>query len=120
MLNIKVGNIKEYGLTGTLKGRKHIYIGRSGNGYKSPLGNPYHIGRDGDRDEVVVKYKSWLWKQIQENNYQVINELKKIAYYATTNEVVLVCFCAPLACHGDVIVKCIEWMLTQERFGLKH
>jgi hypothetical protein len=118
-MSIKVGNIKEYGLTGKLAGRKHIYIGRSGKGQYSPLGNPFQMGRDGTRDEVVAKYKVWLWNQIQSNNSEVINELKKIAYYSATNEVILVCFCAPLACHGDVLIKCIEWMLTQERFGLK-
>ena len=119
-MNIKVGNIKDYGLSGKLLGgRKHIYIGRSGNGYKSPLGNPFHIGRDGSREEVVVKYRIWLWERIQQNDVIVINELKKIAYYAPTNEVILVCFCAPEKCHGEVIIKCIEWMLTQERFGFK-
>jgi len=37
-----------------------VYIGRP-----SPLGNPFKIGRDGTRDEVVARYREWLWRQIQ-------------------------------------------------------
>ncbi len=30
---------------------------------RSAYGNPYHIGRDGSREEVLVKYNEWLSKQ---------------------------------------------------------
>ena len=61
-MNIKVGDIKDYGLTKRFVGKKALfYIGRTGKGYKSPLGNPYVIGRDGTVEEVNEKYRKWLW-----------------------------------------------------------
>lgn len=32
-----------------------VYIGRPG-----PYGNPFTIGRDGNRKEVIDKYEEWL------------------------------------------------------------
>ena len=37
-----------------------IYIGRP-----SLLGNPYVIGRDGTRPEVVIQYRRWLWVSLR-------------------------------------------------------
>ena len=42
-------------LSDPLPGVTRIYVGRP-----SPLGNPYAIGQDGDRDTVVAKYRRWL------------------------------------------------------------
>src|SRR5690554_3305781 len=35
-----------------------VYIGRP-----SKWGNPFVIGKDGDRDEVIAKYRQWLLAQ---------------------------------------------------------
>lgn len=77
---MKVVNMKE-------KGK---YIGRP-----SVLGNPFVIGRDGSRDEVIDKFEVFA-----RNNAKVLAEIKKLQEHD-----VLRCYCAPLACHGDVIVK---------------
>ena len=37
-----------------------VYIGRG-----SKWGNPYRIGEDGTREEVIEKYRLYLWKQIK-------------------------------------------------------
>lgn len=67
-----------------------VYIGR-GSGW----GNPYAIGADGDRDEVISKFKYDFDKGfIGDNDFKKnLLELrgKKIA-----------CHCSPLACHGDI------------------
>ena len=48
---------------------KGIYVGREMPGVPgSVLGNPFRIGRDGTREEVVEKYCRWLWKQIKLEN----------------------------------------------------
>lgn len=87
------------------------YIGRPGRGKKgSALANPFILGKDGNRDEVCEKYRKWLWTQIQSGNRAVLDELD----FIRKNRPNLVCFCAPQRCHGDTIVKCIEWM---ERTG---
>ena len=27
-------------------------------------GNPFRVGADGDRDEVIEKYRRWLWRKM--------------------------------------------------------
>lgn len=66
-----------------------VYIGRP-----SKWGNPFVIGRDGTRDEVVRKYELWLSRRPD-----LLMAAKK-----ELNGKNLVCFCAPLACHGNVLL----------------
>ena len=69
--------------------REHhdVYIGRP-----SKWGNPFLIGRDGTRDEVITKYRAWIVKQ--PHLMASLHELKGK---------VLGCWCSPQACHGDVL-----------------
>lgn len=67
-----------------------IYIGRP-----SPWGNPFVIGKDGDRATVVQKYKDWVITHPE--LLQAIKEQLKGKD--------LVCYCAPLPCHGDVLIE---------------
>jgi hypothetical protein len=66
-----------------------VYIGRP-----SKWGNPFVIGRDGTRSEVVARYRSYLL-----GNTQLMAALPELAGKD------LVCWCAPDACHGDVLVE---------------
>jgi hypothetical protein len=75
-----------------------IYIGRPG-----PFGNPFKIGKDGDRDEVVRKFKWYFVRRIEED-VVFSGAVKMLKAEATA----LVCFCAPLKCHGDVISEYLE------------
>ena len=114
---IKVVNGKKVGFIGKDK----IYIGRANYSYHlkgSILANPYQIGKHGNRQEVITKYRQWLWKNIQEklsNKYnRVWDELVKIGQKVLNGESVeLVCYCSPWECHGDVIVSCIQWMISK-------
>lgn len=76
-----------------------IYVGRP-----SPLGNPYRLGKDGNRAEVLQKYREWLYRQITENNQTVLHALSNL----NENDVLL-CYCKPLACHADVINEVWHW-----------
>lgn len=71
------------------------YIGRP-----SILGNPFVIGEDGDRDEVLQKFLDYF-----------IDRLATDPEYREAVEAVkdeaLGCFCAPERCHGDIIA---EWL----------
>lgn len=83
-----------------------IYIGRP-----SVLGNPFFMKSESDRLEVIQKYRNWLWLQIQLRN-NVYQELLRIAKLVNSGKKVrLVCFCYPKACHGDIIVKSVEWLI---------
>lgn len=61
------------------------------------FGNPFVIGRDGTRDEVVAKYEAMT----RDKHH---NELW-FAIYDLPEDAVLGCCCAPRACHGNAIVK---------------
>jgi hypothetical protein len=67
-----------------------VYVGRP-----TKWGNPYKIGRDGDRYEVIRKYEVWLPEQVK-NGWL---DMKELAGHD------LVCWCAPKPCHADVLLK---------------
>ena len=69
-----------------------VYIGRG-----SPFGNPFKIGIDGTRLEVIEKYKHHLAV-----NTTLQDEVKKIKGKK------LGCFCSPLPCHGDIIINFLK------------
>lgn len=69
-----------------------VYIGRP-----SKWGNPFTIGKDGTREEVIDKYRKWI--QFQPKLIAALPELKGK---------VLGCWCSPKACHGDVLSELAE------------
>jgi hypothetical protein len=66
-----------------------IYIGRG-----SKWANPFRIGFDGDRAAVIAKYADWLRDQ-----HYLLRELDELRGRD------LLCFCAPSACHGDLLLR---------------
>ena len=68
------------------------YIGRG-----SDFGNPYVIGIDGDRDEVIRKFSEYFYQRISE---EPDFKERVLALRGKT----LACFCKPKSCHGDVII----------------
>jgi hypothetical protein len=69
-----------------------VYIGRP-----SKWGNPFSIGKDGTRDEVIAKYLEYVL-----NNDELMAELPELKGKR------LGCWCAPLACHGDILAELAE------------
>ena len=73
-----------------------VYVGRHSYGYRDQgWENPFKIGREGTRGEVVQKYEDWIHAQ-PELMAKAKRELKCK---------VLGCWCAPHACHGDVLAR---------------
>lgn len=66
-----------------------VYIGRP-----SVWGNPYIIGVDGTRAEVIEKYRLY-----------VLDSPVMLAALPSLKGKVLGCWCAPAPCHGDVLVE---------------
>lgn len=58
-------------------------------------GNPFVIGKDGTRSQVIRKYREWILG----NEHMVALAKKEL------RGKVLGCWCAPLACHGDVLLE---------------
>ncbi len=74
------------------KERYDVYIGRP-----SEWGNPFTIGRDGTRKEVIQKYEQWLKQQPE--------LMKKIRQLKGKT---LGCWCHPKRCHGEILAKYAE------------
>lgn len=73
----------------------HFYIGRG-----SFCENPFYIGKDGTREEVIKKYKIWFKLQLQDSKFKrKILELKGK---------ILGCYCKPKLCHGDIIANYLD------------
>jgi len=87
------------------EGAHFVYIGREGYGHKaSPLANSFHVGADGTREEVIDKYRMWLQEQM-ESKTPARREIVRLGrmHFHEMRDVVLLCYCKPLACHGDVV-----------------
>lgn len=69
-----------------------IFIGRP-----SKYGNPFMMGRDGDRDDVVNKHMFWL---VEGKGRRLLKDIQR-----DLGGHDLVCFCAPLACHGNFLLS---------------
>ncbi len=69
-------------------------------------GNPFVMGRDGTRDEVIEKYRADLWRRIRAGEI-TLEEL------AGLDGCWLACWCEPLPCHGDVLARAAEWASGQ-------
>lgn len=75
-----------------------VYIGRG-----STWGNPYRIGPDGTREEVIEKYRSYILDRLMTEE-GLIDKLLKLDGKR------LACYCKPEPCHGDVLVEIIDYL----------
>lgn len=83
----KVYNIKN--MKGLLMDGSFVYVGRP-----SKWGNPYRVGVDGTREEVVAKFRKRLLQR-----KDLLEELPELRGKN------LMCFCAPEPCHADVLLE---------------
>jgi hypothetical protein len=65
-----------------------VYIGRP-----SKWGNPFVIGEDGDREAVIRAFERYVLDS------ELIHDIGEL------RGKVLGCWCAPLPCHGDVLLR---------------
>lgn len=83
-----------------------VFIGRP-----SPLGNPFshldsrssHVTRVATREEAVSRYAEWLDEKITSKDPVVCREMNNLLRMAREGPLKLLCYCAPKACHGDII-----------------
>ncbi len=74
-----------------------VYCGRGSRRLglpKSKWANPFRIGRDGTREQVIAKHRRWL--PTQPHLIAALDELRGRT---------LGCHCAPEACHCDTLVE---------------
>ena len=69
-----------------------VYIGRP-----SIWGNPFQIGKDGTREEVIQKYREYILSKPE-----LLEQLESLRGKT------LACWCKPQSCHGDVLVELLN------------
>lgn len=101
----KYNNLEEW-----INDNNNVYIGRGGvvfinkqryPTYSSKFANPYKIGKDRTRKEVISKYKDYINQKIL-NDKIYKNELLSLKGKN------LGCWCYPEKCHGDVLLELIN------------
>jgi hypothetical protein len=71
------------------KSHYDVYCGRP-----SDFGNPFEIGKDGTRKDVIEKFRKYLY-----SNPELLKRVPEL------KGKVLGCWCAPLACHCDILAE---------------
>ena len=81
-----------------------VYVGRG-----SPLGNPFRMASEADRDKVCEAYEAWLRKQYRQPGSPQRAALDQlVARHRAGEDLRLECFCAPKRCHADFVKHAIE------------
>ena len=127
--NVKVSFIrpKYLNLKEWISDQSNVYIGRKGvvfiDGQRYPKQdsiwcNPFKIGRDGRREEVINKYKDYILNQL-EGNVEMRKELK------TLKNKNLGCWCVSsqfesypfreLVCHGQILINLLNGDQNQQQ-----
>ena len=117
VVNCKVKFLREEGyanLKEWVANPQNVYVGRAGvvfvkEGEKqerfpktaSPFCNPFKVGKDGTRDEVIAKFREFLRAKIQ-SHPAFLDELLLLKGKT------LGCWCKPEACHGDVLLEVVN------------
>jgi hypothetical protein len=76
---------------GACSNEQQEYVGRP-----SKWGNPFVIGKDGSREEVVQKYREYILSS------PLLNDLHELKGKD------LVCWCSPEICHADVLLPMVN------------
>ena len=94
------------------KDDNNVYIGRGGvvfvKGKRFPpkasiFCNPFIIDKDGNREEVLIKYEEYIRERLKAGNDPIFKgELMKLKGKN------LGCWCKPEKCHGDILLKFIR------------
>ena len=67
-----------------------VYVGRG-----TPYGNPYRIGVDGTRTEVIEKFRVYAIDRLNQNPNWLYDLRGKD----------LICHCVPEVCHANVLME---------------
>ena len=112
---IKIANAHTYAGQG-------VYVGRQMPGREgSVLANQFKIGLDGTREQCIEKYRVWLRRMYKAGKLhradglsdsgpmRVLVEIERLAaMHKAGQDIVLICWCRPQACHAEVIKQAIE------------
>jgi len=84
--------------------RKYKNVAYYRSDRKSPLGNPYIVGKDGNRSQCILKFMRLFNDSAK--GLPMREHVRKIvarAIQGNFKELCFTCHCAPDTCHSDVI-----------------
>lgn len=88
---------------GRMRRDRGIYIGRP-----TALGNPFSVN-DWGRERAIAMYRDWLPGMLYlKRDPRVRKQFASIVWASRKGPITLLCYCAPQACHGDVIGLFVE------------
>jgi hypothetical protein len=108
-MKIRIVNLRDYKLN---PGEKLIRVDRS-----TPLGNPYFMHDESERDMVCDKYQelfdeimsidqSWYYADFRNCVHQIILASAK-------HDIALGCWCYPKRCHAETIKNYVERVMEE-------
>ena len=109
VVNVKVAHIRPRykNLQEWMADPNNLYIGRRGVVFiekvrfpptNSPWCNPYKVGKDGSREVVITKYKTFILNKIKNGELNIEDLRGKN----------LGCWCWPAPCHGNVLIELLD------------
>lgn len=113
VVNCKVEYIRKDGyidLKDWMDDIQNVYVGRAGVVFvkkerfpktASPFCNPFKVGKDGTREEVIAKFRAYMEARLN-GDPTLVEQLLELEGKR------LGCWCKPEACHGDVLLELIE------------
>jgi len=66
-------------------------------GRPSKYGNPFKIGIDGSREEVLIRFRRYAIERLAREPHW-LDELKG-------EHIIVWCWCTPLPCHADILLE---------------
>lgn len=81
----------------------------------TPLGNPYPMRTEAERDRVCESYDAWLARQIEDPESAAARALRRLfERYRRGEDLALACWCAPKRCHAESLRKVLlQWKREQ-------
>ncbi|UQN08237.1 DUF4326 domain-containing protein [Deinococcus sp. QL22] len=95
------------GYTPIYVGRKTTYQPAFGADF-STLGNPFVINKSATRRDTIILYRQWLPTRLQADTPQARALEGLVERVRAGESLLLICWCAPLVCHADVIKQEVE------------
>jgi len=75
-------------------------------GRPTPLGNPFVMRSEQDRDLVCDQYEEWFNNKIEQKDQAVLNQLRGLFVLGKQRgHLKIGCYCAPKRCHLDTVAR---------------
>jgi len=105
--------VKEIQIVNRHDGKAKPGVHRVSVSRPGPLGNPFIIGEHGNREQVIKLYDEHFRKSVYTPCALSEAFARLVEYMMTECYIELECFCAPKACHAEIIREAIfddDWL----------